>query len=190
MSGAPPEDVAPHPRPGRDVAPAAAILAARARALAVPTRTAALAESALEVLTFTVTRERYALETAWVHAVVRLTQVTPVPGAPDLLVGVTAVRGELLPVMDLRRLLGLPAAGLSDLGWLVVLGADGPDVGLLADRVHEVTRVPHSALHRAIEGGPSAGADCRLGVTPDALSVLDGRALLALPQLTIDGGTP
>jgi hypothetical protein len=85
---------------------ARAVLEERARALArVPP--AEYAGAVLEVVTFDLAGERYALETRHVRAVVRLGEHTPVPGAPDFLVGVLNLRGEVLAVMDLGKVLGL-----------------------------------------------------------------------------------
>src|SRR5947209_1803679 len=77
---------------------ARAVMDERARALArVPAETAAV--RALEAVVFELSGERYALETAHVHEVVRLAGLTPLPGAPDYLAGVTNLRGQILAVI-------------------------------------------------------------------------------------------
>lgn len=72
---------------------------------------------------------------------------TPVPGVPDWVAGLVQIRGRVVPVVDLRRRLGLaPApralgARVIVLGGLGGLGAGNRLVGLLVDAAREVTRI-------------------------------------------------
>ena len=84
-----------------------AILDERARRLAAPISDATIATEVLEVATFTLSGERYAIETRYVREIVALADFTPVPGGPSVLFGVVNLRGDVLAVFDLRSLLGL-----------------------------------------------------------------------------------
>ena len=101
---------------------ARAVMDARARALArvpaAPTRAA----EALEIATFALAHERYGVETRFVREVVRLTDYARLPAAPPFLVGVVNLRGEILALIDLRTFFNLPAADLTDLARVLVLG--------------------------------------------------------------------
>src|SRR5688572_7092701 len=96
------------------------LLAERARVLATPVAADTRAEE-LELVTFTLTGEHYALESSCVLQVIKLQDMVRLPGAPEHLLGVTNLRGEILPVFDLRVLLGLSRARLDDMTRLLVL---------------------------------------------------------------------
>src|SRR3546814_5572112 len=84
------------------------ILDARAHALArTPTEEQPAGES-IEAITFALANERYAVETRYVREVTRFADFTTVPGAPNSVVGVTNLRGGVLVVFDLRKILGIP----------------------------------------------------------------------------------
>src|SRR5687768_11763794 len=98
------------------------ILRRRARNLATPPQLAAPA-TIVDVLGFTLGGAPYAVETRFLREVTRLADLTPVPGAPDLLLGLVSVRGEVVAVFDLRRLLGFGAGG-DGARRLLVLGGE------------------------------------------------------------------
>ena len=66
-----------------------------------------------EVLLFTLEGQRYALPLEDVRELVRAVRLTPLPRAPAVVEGLLNLRGELLPVLDLRRRFRLPARRLS-----------------------------------------------------------------------------
>jgi purine-binding chemotaxis protein CheW len=116
---------------------AKAVMDERARALArVPARPPRAAE-VMKVAVLTLARERYAIETRYVRRVVRLEDLTPIPGAPEFLSGVINLRGEILDVFDLRVLFGLAAGAATERSRVVVLGDDRDEFGVLADAAHE-----------------------------------------------------
>ena len=170
-----------------DVSPeqSRAIMARRAHALARKTADASPPGETIDVLVFALGGERYAIETAFVHEVVRLGHCTPVPGAPDVVAGVTNHRGQILCVMDLRAILRAPGGVPTDPARMVVLGAGAPEFGVLADLTEGIV-----ALHRTeILPAPAAaggGTGCVRAVTPDALVMLDGTRLLDDPRLRVD----
>jgi purine-binding chemotaxis protein CheW len=60
------------------------------------------------LVVFSLNHQRCALALAAVERVVRVVEITPLPNAPEVVLGVVNVRGRLLPVIDVRRRLGLP----------------------------------------------------------------------------------
>ncbi len=162
------------------------VLAERARTLArVPTQ-AAGAGDMLEVITFTLAGESYGLETGHVREVLRLTEYTPVPGAPDFLLGVLNLRGEILAVIDLRRFLGAAARGVTDLARVIVLGGERAEFGVLADSVLEVRALPREQVLAPPGSVAGVGRQYLRGVTAEALIVLDAGILLQDGRLYID----
>jgi len=167
-----------------------ALLETRARQLANPLPEEARPGELLDVVVFSLARERYALESRVLREIVRLTDFTPVPGAADFLVGVTNLRGAILPVVDLRRFFGLPDRGLTDQSRVLVLGQDRPDVGVLADETHELASVRADGIFAPSATAPSGGRAYIRGFTADAVVVLDGEKLLRDPRLVIDHSEP
>jgi purine-binding chemotaxis protein CheW len=104
---------------------------------------AAQAVDALQVLTFELDGELFALEAELVREVIDLAPETRVPGAPAFVDAVTNFRGRVIPLADLRLAFGLARAEPSVHSRIVVIEQqiDGEPtlVGLRADRVHEVT---------------------------------------------------
>lgn len=163
------------------------LLRTRARALARPdAQGAADGGTLLRVLEFRLGNERYAVEAACVHEVHPLRNLTPIPCTPDFVLGVVAVRGQIFTVMDLRRILGLAQEGLTDLHRVILLGRDAVEFGILADISVGVRDLPEALL----QGVPLslAGHEGGLvrGATPDGLVLLDARAMLEDPRMTID----
>lgn len=152
------------------------VLEERARALARPVNPAPAGET-LELVTFALANEVYALESRYVVAVFPLADLAPLPGAEAPVFGVTAWRGELLTVLDLRRVLGVSVADLTDLSRVIVVGEERPAFGILADSVREVVTLPPAALRAPPEGIEAKLGHLR-GVTAEAVLVLDAHALL------------
>ena len=162
------------------------VLDARARALARVQQVEPDAGEVLEVATFVLAEERYAVETRFVSEIIRLTDCTRVPGTPDFLWGVTNLRGEILSVIDLRRFFDLPAGELSDESRVVVLGGERPEFGVLAESAHEVITLRRDELLEPPGSVIGPGRESLRGVTRDALIVLDGAVLLQDARLFID----
>ena len=151
------------------------ILEIRARALAQPA--AAPAGDTLELVTFALANEVYAIESRYVIAVFKLIDLSPLPGAEPPVCGVTAWRGELLTILDLRAALRLSVTALNDLSRVVVLGEDRPAFGILADAVMGLVTLPASEV-RELPEGDAAKREYLRGVTSGAMLVLEAMKLL------------
>lgn len=152
------------------------VLEERARVLARPAAPPPAGDT-LELITFVLADELYALESRYVVEVFRLADLSPLPGARPPVFGVTAWRGELLTILDLRPMLGLSVGALNDLNRVIVLGEERPAFGVLADAVRELVNLPASAVRDPPEG-VAAEREYVRGVTGDAVLVLDAKELL------------
>lgn len=85
-------------------------------------------------------REAYAVPTESVVEIIDVTQVTPVPRAPQSLLGLTPVRGRLLPLLDLGRLLGVERS--TAVARAMVAHVAGTVVALAVDAVTDVVSLP------------------------------------------------
>jgi purine-binding chemotaxis protein CheW len=157
-------------------------------------RAEALAESGLgegqdndtqDALLFAMGREMYALPANQVHEVRPLGWLTPLPGTPAFLAGLINVRGRIVPVIDLRSLLGMPSDE-TPLTSIVLVAYRGGDIGLLVTgrptvhplRLADLTEPPPGTLSGI---DPSSVR----GITPGLVIVLDAERLLADPRLVV-----
>ena len=176
-------------------AEARALMDERARRLSRPPALESTADELLEVVTFTLASGRYGVDARRVREVIRLGDVTPVPWTPDVLLGLTNLRGELLAVLDLRHLFALPRPEPTALARVVVVGGKHMELGVLVDALHEVAAV---RMHDVVDLAASiagAGREYLRGVTRDGLVLLDAERLLTDGRLFGDetdesGGEP
>lgn len=117
------------------------ILRDRAQKLARPLEEAPAPIEVLNLLIFSLSGERYAIETAHVLEVVPIRELTPVPGTPSFILGVVNHRGRILPVLDFRRLLELAGQGVTDGSRVVAVEAAGMTFGIFTDAVAGTIRV-------------------------------------------------
>jgi purine-binding chemotaxis protein CheW len=139
-----------------------------------------------EVINFARDGERYCIETRCVREVRRFGDVTPLPGVPDFLVGVTNLRGEILPLIDIRRFLELASKGPARPSHVIICGDARAEFGIIADTLHDVTGVALDELAPDPIGHSERSRECVLGIALDATVVLNGLALLADRRLFVE----
>ena len=162
------------------------ILRERALALARPLSNAAVAEaSRLELLEFRVAAERYAVETRFVQEVHPLRDLTPLPGTPPFVPGIVNVRGQILPVYDLKKLFGLPEPGLTDLHRVIHVRGHDMELGLLADVIVSVRVIAADRLQPSLATLTGIRADYLKGITDDRVVVLDLDRILSDPKIVV-----
>jgi purine-binding chemotaxis protein CheW len=109
----------------------------------------------VELCAFRVGEEEYVIDLRRIREILQPLPVTPVPHAPEFLAGVMNLRGEVIPVVDVRKRLG--TAGTSPRSKVLVVNVAGRLLGLVVDAVAEVVRIPRSAIRPlpiAGDGGP------------------------------------
>jgi purine-binding chemotaxis protein CheW len=110
-----------------------------------------------QVVVFRLGKEEFGVPIESVQEIVRLPdEMTKVPKAAAAVEGVINLRGAVLPVIDLRRRLGLAPVERSDRQRIVVLVIDNVRTGFIVDSVAEVLKVPKSVIEPAphLSGDP------------------------------------
>jgi len=110
-----------------------------------------LAEAQEHLVTFFLSSEEYGVDVRLVQEIIRVTEVTPVPRAPEAIKGVINLRGRIIPVVDLKRRLGLGEVEETRLTRIVVVKLRDRLVGLLVDGASQVLKVPVSVIEAAPE---------------------------------------
>jgi purine-binding chemotaxis protein CheW len=88
-----------------------------------------------QAVVFTLDGQQYGLPLPAVDRTVRMTAITPLPDAPDNVLGIINVRGQIIPVLSLRRRFRLPAREPSLADRLVIARTARRTVALVADAV-------------------------------------------------------
>lgn len=109
------------------------------------------AEAQEHLVTFFLAREEYGVDVRLVQEIIRVAEITPVPRAPAAIKGVINLRGRIIPVIDLKRRLGLGEVAASRLARVVVVKLKDRLIGLLVDGASQVLKVPLSTIEPAPE---------------------------------------
>ncbi len=103
------------------------------------------------LVTFRLDRQTYALPLEAVLQIVEMVTITPIPQLDHGIAGVINVRGTPMPVLDARRLLGLPAAPRQLHTPIILAQAGTQPVGLIVDEVLAVLTLPAREIARPSE---------------------------------------
>jgi purine-binding chemotaxis protein CheW len=95
-----------------------------------------------QLVVFRIEKSEYALPVGNVGEILRMVAIAPVPEAPEWLPGVINLRGRVIPVINLRKRLGLPEVEVGLNTPIIVAEHEGQMVGLVADAVTELLTVP------------------------------------------------
>jgi purine-binding chemotaxis protein CheW len=106
-------------------------------------------------VTFRLNQETYGINVMQVQEVLRVTEIAPVPGAPDYVLGIINLRGNVVTVIDTRERLGLSSKEVDDSTRIVIIESDKQVVGILVDSVAEVVDLRMSE----VESAPNVGND-------------------------------
>jgi purine-binding chemotaxis protein CheW len=118
----------------------------------------------VQLCTFRIGGEDYALDIMRVREIIRPLPITPVPRAPASVEGVVRLRGEVMPVLDVRKRLGLPASPATRRTRFLVVNVARRRVGLVVDEVCEVIRIPRDEIRPAPPLGDERAPRFFLGV--------------------------
>jgi purine-binding chemotaxis protein CheW len=116
---------------------------------------------------FEIAGATYALPSDEIQQLEMVGQLTPVPNAPDFVDGVVSLRGQVLPVLNLRARFGFPRVPHDVRSRLVIVRAHGRTIGLLVDRAREFARIPADGIQPP----------------PDTLGATSGRYLRGIAEL-------
>ncbi len=113
----------------------------------------------LQLASFRLGGEEYAIDISAVQEINRMTEVTKVPNSPPYIEGVLNLRGRIIPAVNLRKKFGLPEREYDRHTRIMVVDVDGTMVGLIVDAVSEVLRISPETIEPAPE--MSAGVNSK-----------------------------
>ena len=115
-------------------------------------------EETLQIIVFRLSREWYGVEIRKVKEVIRVTKITYLPSSPEYIAGIVNLRGNILSVTDLKRILGLPYEEPTEKTRIIAVELGILETGLLVDEVIESIEVPLSKIEPSLLTMPSEGA--------------------------------
>jgi len=132
-----------------------------------------------QLVSFKIENEEFGVNIEEVQEIIRLPEITRVPQAPFFVEGVINLRGNVLPVIDLRKRFDLEATKKTNATRIVVTNVDNKTTGIIVDSVSEVLRLPKDA----IEPPPPIVAGIEAKYLRGIGKLDDGKRLLILLNL-------
>jgi purine-binding chemotaxis protein CheW len=118
----------------------------------------------LQVVSFTLGAEEYAIEIHKVKEIILVEGITRVPQLPAYIEGVINLRGMVIPVVDLRKRLGVGGTGRDEHTRIMVTRLGGTIVGMIVDAVSRVMRIPKADIQPPPDTIASLAGEYLVGV--------------------------
>ncbi len=115
-------------------------------------------------LTFQLQNEEYGLEILRVREILGLLDITSVPQTPDYVRGVVNLRGQVIPVVDLRLKFGMDEVEDSKRTCIIVVDVNGVMMGIVVDTVSEVMDITGESIEETPSFGTKLNTDYILGM--------------------------
>lgn len=119
-------------------------------------------------LTFALGPEQYGLEILKVREIIGYMEITAVPQTPHYVKGVINLRGQVIPVIDLRAKFGMETTDVTEQTCIIVVeitqGSRKFSTGIVVDRVEEVLDITGEQIEEAPQFGSSVDTDFILGM--------------------------
>lgn len=142
-------------------------------------------------LTFGLDREVYGIEILTVQEIIGIIAVTSIPKTPDFVRGVINLRGQIIPVIDLRLKFGMTEIDDTERTCIIVVGVVSAGravtTGIIVDEVAEVTDISSDRIEPAPTFGTTVTTDFILGmgkVGDKVIMLLDAEKILAGDEIT------
>ncbi len=131
-------------------------------------------DEVLQWVTYCLADETYGINVMQVQEVLRYTEIAPVPGAPDYVLGIINLRGNVVTVIDTRSRFGLLPGEVTDNTRIVIIESENNVVGILVDSVAEVVYLKTSEIDSTPNVGTEESAKSIQGVSnrEDGLLIL------------------
>lgn len=105
----------------------------------------------LQIIIFKLDEKLYGVHIDQIREITRVGEVTPVPGAPPYVEGVTNLRGQVTTVIDLRKRLGMAPKNLDKQSRMMIIESPGNSEGVIVDSIVEVTMLPKANIEEPPE---------------------------------------
>lgn len=135
----------------------------------------AMKGESVQVIVFKLGEERYGVDISQVREIIRPTQITRIPNAPDFVEGVINLRGQITTIVNLRKRFGMPPKPIDNDTRIIVVEYNSAVIGMMVDTVNEVKYLSQKdieALPSIITSRNEAKFLKGVGKLPDGLLIL------------------
>ncbi len=98
------------------------------------------------IIAFRLGEEEYGVDVSQIQEIIKMREITRVPKAPYYIRGVINLRGNVIPIIDLRKRFNLPFKEVTDQSRIIVFDIKGVRFGIIVDAVSEVIRLPRENI--------------------------------------------
>ncbi len=116
----------------------------------------------VQLVSFMLDDVEYGVDILSVHEILRFPELTRLPNTPPFIKGVINLRGNVIPVVDMRIRFGFAEGAITDLTRIIVVETGGKQVGILVDNVYQVVRLPVDSI--------DSPSDLITGISEDFIS--------------------
>lgn len=158
-----------HPSPDETLQ----ILKHRAQILAEKPKIPEEATDIISVMEFELGEETYAIELSYIDEVCPVKEITPLPGAPDYIIGIMNVRGKIMSVLDIKTFFDIPKKGLTHLSQVIMLHSDLMEFGILVDHSIGPRVIAVNSIQSSLTAFTGLRKKYLKGVTTEQIVFLD-----------------
>ncbi|MCX6844855.1 MAG: chemotaxis protein CheW [candidate division WOR-3 bacterium] len=126
-----------------------------------------------QIVVFTLDEQRYALPLSAVERVIRAVEITPLPKAPEVVLGVIDAQGQVIPVVDVRKRFRLPSRPVDEDDRFILARTSRRRVALIADSVAGVHEAASQEMESAVREFPFLEHIQGVARTPDGLILIN-----------------
>ncbi len=143
-------------------------------------------ESKMTGLEFLLANEKYFMPSEFIKKVILINDLTPLPCTPDFVMGIINFQGNILSVIDLKKILGLPEYGITNLNRLIVVSNKDLEFGLLADEICGMISIDPGQLQKNLSASLESVGEFILGLSPNGQIVLNMKAFLESDKIIVN----
>jgi purine-binding chemotaxis protein CheW len=118
----------------------------------------------IQIVSFRLASEEYGVDISQVQEIIRMVEITHVPRAPRFMEGVINLRGQLIPIIDLRTRFAMTRAEHTKSTRIIVTEIGTKKVGIIVDSVSEVINIPLEQVEDAPDMIAGVGTEYIQGV--------------------------
>ena len=149
----------------------------------------------ISLVTFKISNETYAIDIMEVNEIVKLTEITPIPNAPDFVDGIITLRGQIIPIVDLNKRFNFVPRTYTEEDELfraiVIIRVHDMTIGILIDQVNRVIPIDRNQIQPPPQMVSGVGAEFISGVVKqndNLFVILDVQKLFSKKELLMLSG--
>ncbi|MCX7991102.1 MAG: chemotaxis protein CheW [Proteobacteria bacterium] len=132
-------------------------------------------EDAIEYLCFKLGEEEYCLEVSIANEIIKPKEITEVPKSPDFILGVFSIRGEVLPLFDIKKLLNIKEQTVSIRPRFIIINLNNDKVGICVDEITAIRKLSAKNIEQTPINIQGAKKEFIKGI-----AIIDGKTLRIL----------